>query len=107
MSFFKFYATGKKRRQNRQYFKIIICVFFTLMFTLNFLNHYVYSDQTNDLDEVIDSKNENLFNYDQNNLDIATDISMLQNPFTWIVILILMFSTTGIMIVYFKKKKWL
>lgn len=82
MSFFKFYATGKKRRQNRQYFKIIICVFFTLMFTLNFLNHYVYSDQTNDLDEVIDSKNENLFNYDQNNLDIATDISMLQNPFT-------------------------
>ncbi len=82
MSFFKFYATGKKRRQKRQYIKIIICVFFTLMFTLNFLNHYVYSDQTNDLDEVIDSKNENLFNFDQNNLDIATDISMLQNPFT-------------------------
>ena len=82
MSFFKFYATGKKRRQKRQYIKIIICVFFTLMFTLNFLNHYVYSDQINDLDEVIDSKNENLFNFDQNNLDIATDISMLQNPFT-------------------------
>ncbi len=81
MSFFKFYALGKKGRQKRQYIKIIICVFFTLMFTLNFLNHYVYSNQTNDLDEVIDSKNENLFNFDQNNLDIATDISMLQNPF--------------------------
>jgi len=82
MSFFKFYATGKKRRQKKQYLKIIICVFFALMFTLNFLNHYLPTNQTNDLDEDSDSKNENPFNFDQNNLDIATDISMLQNPFS-------------------------
>ena len=40
-------------------------------------------------------------------MNVFSKTPILQNPFTWIIILILMFSTTGIMVVYFKKKKWL
>jgi hypothetical protein len=52
------------------------------MFTLNFLNQFVYTDRINVSDEDFYGENENLFNFDRNNLDIATDLSMLQNPFT-------------------------
>ncbi|MFX1344896.1 MAG: hypothetical protein ACFFAI_07290 [Promethearchaeota archaeon] len=82
MSFFNFYTLGKKKKQKRRYVKITICVFFTLMFTLNVLNHFIYSSKTNDTYNDIYSKDEKVFDFDQNNLDIATDLSMLQNPFT-------------------------
>ncbi|MFW9879424.1 MAG: hypothetical protein ACFFG0_40625, partial [Candidatus Thorarchaeota archaeon] len=82
MSSFKFYALGKNRRQKQYYVKILFCVFFTLMFTLPFLNYYFYSDKETDYDEHINNINDNISNFDQYDLDIATDISMLQNPFT-------------------------
>jgi len=82
MSFFNFYTLGKKKRQKRRYVKIIISVFFTLMFTFNFLNHFIYSDKANDIYDDIYSKDEKVFDFDHNGLDIAADLSMLQNPFT-------------------------
>ncbi|MFX1376607.1 MAG: hypothetical protein ACFFA0_12425 [Promethearchaeota archaeon] len=75
MSLFNFYASGKKCRQRRQFIKIIICIFFILIFSLNFLSYYSSSNQAYYSDEDISSNNES-------NLDVATDTSMLQNPFT-------------------------
>lgn len=51
------------------------------MFTLNFLNFYNLTNQDNYSDDRINTVDDNLFNYDPNNLEAATDISMLQNPF--------------------------
>ncbi|MBU1177415.1 magnesium transporter CorA family protein [Patescibacteria group bacterium] len=40
-------------------------------------------------------------------MNIFGNIPALQSPSTWLIILILMFIITGIMVMYFKKKKWL
>ena len=41
-------------------------------------------------------------------MNVFGTIPLVRNgPYTWIAILVSMFTTTGIMIIYFKKKKWL
>lgn len=51
------------------------------MFGLSFLNFYNPSNHDNYSSDRINEVDDNLFNYDNNNLETATDISMLQNPF--------------------------
>ncbi|MFX0080765.1 MAG: hypothetical protein ACFE94_03335 [Candidatus Hodarchaeota archaeon] len=81
MSFFKFYTIGKKHRQKKQYIKILICIFFALLFTLNFFDH-LSLNQVNGPIKDFNSENKDLFNFDKSDLDITTDLSMLENPFT-------------------------
>ena len=50
MSFLNFFAVGKKGRLNRKYARIIICIFFILMFALNFLNFNNLTNQDNDIE---------------------------------------------------------
>jgi len=40
-------------------------------------------------------------------MNIFSNIPILKHPYTWIVILIFMATTSSIMVAYFKKKKWL
>jgi magnesium transporter len=40
-------------------------------------------------------------------MNVFANIPAVQNPFTWIFILIFMSLVTGIMVIHFKKKKWL
>ncbi len=40
-------------------------------------------------------------------MNIFGNISLIQNPFTWIIILVTMAIISTIMVIYFKRKKWL
>jgi len=40
-------------------------------------------------------------------MNVFSDIPVTQNPYTWIGILIFMFISSTIMVIYFRKKKWL
>ncbi|OPL12009.1 MAG: hypothetical protein AVO34_02005 [Firmicutes bacterium ML8_F2] len=40
-------------------------------------------------------------------MNVFGKIPLLQNRFTWFIIFIFMISTTGVMVIYFRKKKWL
>ncbi|KKM00480.1 hypothetical protein LCGC14_1804020, partial [marine sediment metagenome] len=73
---------GKKSRQKKQYFKILLCFFFISIIFLSFI-------KTNNLSKNIGYSNENPnreeedFSKNELNIpEIATDISMLQDPFT-------------------------
>jgi len=81
MRFSNFYSIGKKRKHQNRIVKILFCIFFTLIFTFNFYNNINSPNQINYSDENGDN-NENLFNFNQENLETAADISILQNPYS-------------------------
>ncbi|MHA1933168.1 MAG: hypothetical protein ACW96X_11540, partial [Promethearchaeota archaeon] len=60
--------------------KSLFVVFFTLIFTLSIFNINNITNQVNYSDG-IDDMNEDFFNFDRNELETATDTSMLQNPY--------------------------
>jgi hypothetical protein len=61
--------------------KILFCIFFILIFTFNIFNIINSPNQLNFNDENGDNE-ENLFNFNQENLETATDTSILQNPYS-------------------------
>jgi len=81
MSFSNFYSIGKKRRHKNRNAKILFSIFFILFFTFNVFNIFNSSNQFNFSDEIGENK-ENLYNFNQENLETATDISILNNPYT-------------------------
>jgi len=81
MSFSNFYSIGKKRKHQNRIVKILFCIFFILIFTFNIFNIINFPNQSNINDENGDTK-ENLFNFNQENPETATDISILKNPYS-------------------------
>jgi len=83
MSFSNFYTFGQRRRLLSQHLKIILCVFFVILFMFNFLYFNSFSNQTSYSNEETNNFNENpIFNEDNSNPEISIDTLMLQNPFT-------------------------
>ncbi len=80
MSFSNFFSIGKKRNHQKQIVKILLCIFFILIFSFNILNIINSPTQKNSSYENVD-KNETSFNFGQENLETATDLSILQNPY--------------------------
>lgn len=81
MSFFNFSDLRKKRRQNRKSSKILIGIFFIFMFTLSNLYLYSFLDRDNYVVKDVNKIDDPVFDFDHNSLEMATDLSMLQNPF--------------------------
>ncbi|MFX1417717.1 MAG: hypothetical protein ACFE9N_02225 [Promethearchaeota archaeon] len=82
MRFLNIYNIGKTKRNKNQSLKIILCLFFTfiILISLVFID---LNDFNNNYSEEIFSTNDNDFdNNTFNNLQKASTISMLQNPFT-------------------------
>jgi hypothetical protein len=81
MSFSNFHPIVKKKRSKGQIVKVLFVFLFILIFTLSILNIQDLANQLNFPDEYNDT-NENLINLDRKNLEVATDASMLQNPYS-------------------------
>ena len=81
MSLFNFFAIGKKRRQKSQILKISFCLFLTLIIIMNFVYFDNFSNQTIYSNNEIDNINGVNPDFVPINLETASDITMLQNPF--------------------------
>ncbi|MHA2038717.1 MAG: hypothetical protein ACW972_07425 [Promethearchaeota archaeon] len=81
MSFSNFYSPTKKKWRKDQFVKSLFVFFFILIFAISFLNIKDSANQVNYSDE-FNNTDENFLNHDKNSLEIATDTSMLQNPYT-------------------------
>ncbi len=81
MSFSNFHTIVRKKRRKEQIVKSLFVIFFIFIFTISILN---ISDSANQLNisEENDGIDEIIFNYDRNSLEVATDTSMLHNPYT-------------------------
>ncbi len=73
---------GKKRRQKKQQLKILFCFFFISLFVLNFIKTYDLSKNIGYSNENLSREEEDFFNDELNIPEVATDILMLQDPFT-------------------------
>jgi len=80
MSFSNFYSTVQKKRRKEQIVKRIFVIFFILIFTISILNIKDIANLDYSVDE-INNTHENIFDFKDNDLEIATDTSMLQDPY--------------------------
>ncbi|MFW9999870.1 MAG: hypothetical protein ACFE88_07095 [Candidatus Hermodarchaeota archaeon] len=76
------FNTRKKRNQKNQWRKVLLCLFFTVIISVNFIQiteNYFKSKNSN---EILLKNEDNYQDNILNNLKTSTDTSMLQNPFT-------------------------
>ena len=73
---------GKKSRQKKQYLKIIFCFFFISIIFLSFIKTHDLSRNIGYSSENPNREEEDFSKNELNIPEIATDISMLQDPFT-------------------------
>ncbi|MFX1523369.1 MAG: hypothetical protein ACFFCC_07695 [Promethearchaeota archaeon] len=80
MSFSNFYSTIEKKKRKNKVVRSFICVFLVLILNLSILNIYNSSDPLQYSDGFYNIP-ENIFDIERDNLQAATNTSMLQNPF--------------------------